>query len=146
MLIKLQKTRFSSEYFIIENARHVTYRETPLKFFSESELVGGMADFLNGADGLLYPLRNSCWYQMEEDGSGHEGFALEFQSGYAINEISFVTDKSERETIRFDGEAFICSDEGKTVHRIRAGGCPSVFRPIILTSHEDAGHLAPQAA
>jgi hypothetical protein len=109
MLIKMQKTRFSDDYFIIENARSVTYRDKPLSYFTEDELRAAMSDFIDGD--LSKPSR---WYQMEGDGSDHAGYKLEFQNGCSINKIAFTNDASERETIRFDGEAFICNDEGKT--------------------------------
>jgi hypothetical protein len=143
MLIKLQKTRFSPEYFIIENARNVSYRDEPLRFTSEDEVLSSMQDFMARPE-TGTPSRLSCWYQMEEDGSGHEGYDLEFAEGYAVNEISFVNSTGEWECIRFDGEAFICNDDGKTIHRLKVGGFPSVFRPIRST--DDKRPLAPEAA
>ncbi len=133
MLIKLQKTRFSLEYMVIENARNVTYRDKPLFYYSEGDLLKGMQDFLGPRVGNC---KVSCWYQVEEDGSGHDGYQLEFASGYAINQISFTNENGQPEEIRFDGEAFICNDDGKTIHRIKVGGCPSTYQgsPVLAAN------------
>ncbi len=141
MLIKLQKTRFSREYMVIENARNVTYYDEPIYYSGEKTLFIAMQEFYNNAT-LGY--RHSCWYQIENDGSGHEGYELEFQNGYAINRICFDNNKGEREEMRFDGEAFICNDEGKTIHRIKVGGCTSFYNSEKnLTS---GSSITPQAA
>lgn len=122
MLIKLQKTRFSPDYFIIENARNVSYRDKPIRYFAEDALVWEMTKFVNSEATVTAP-KHTCWYQIEE--GSDLPYQVDFEHGYAVNELSFTTTQGEPEVIRFDGEAFICNDEGKTVHRIRVGGCPS---------------------
>lgn len=145
MLIKLQKTRFSREYMVIENARNLVYSDKPLMYYSEDELVAGMQKFVNEEATVSAP-KHSCSYQMGDDGSGHQGYSLEFADGYAINSLSFDNDKGMREVIRFDGEAYICNDDGKTIHRIKVGGCPSVFRPFTRDSSNVKNPITPQAA
>src|SRR5947209_5490291 len=111
MLIKLQKTRFSSEYMVIENAKNVVYRDKPIMFFSEGAMLDSMTMFVNTGAAAGSP-SHTCWYQTKADEPLYQGYELEFQDGYAINEISFDNESGDREVIRFDGEAFICNDEG----------------------------------
>jgi hypothetical protein len=43
-------------------------------------------------------------------------------STYFVNEISFLNEHGYLENWIFDGEAFICNNDGKTVHRIHKAG------------------------
>jgi hypothetical protein len=43
-------------------------------------------------------------------------------STYFVNEIAFLNEHGYLENFIFDGEAFICNNEGKTVQRIHPGG------------------------
>lgn len=124
MLIKLQKTRFSTEYMVIENARHVTYRDKPLMLPSEMELRDSMSEFMDHQEDY----QRSCWYQLCDPALNE--YELDFSNGYFVNEMSYIDSEGLARQIRFDGEAYLCNDEGKTIHRIKTGGCPSVFRPI----------------
>jgi hypothetical protein len=43
-------------------------------------------------------------------------------SSYFVNELSFLNEDGYLVNLIFDGEAFICNNEGKTVQRIHPGG------------------------
>ncbi|MGF7212646.1 hypothetical protein GGE65_007281 [Skermanella aerolata] len=112
MLIKIQEGRFSNAYQIIENARHVRYKALPEAFWSQVAFeeifkapVQGPGDLLLNTHedimvGKQFPERAAC---------------------LSLNNVSFVID-GQFQSIWFDGEAFICTDEGKTVQRLHRAG------------------------
>lgn len=118
MLIKMQKHRFAQDYMIIERASHVTYSDKPIKLFSEDEIKKHMQTFIE-----TRPPREqrSVWYCTTDSGSGSTE-PLKFPDGYDLNRISFIDSQGQSSEILFDGEAYLCNDEGKTIHRIRRGG------------------------
>lgn len=118
MLIKMQKTRVSDEYFIIEDVKGITYNSIPLYFYTDAELQNGMVAFLD-APRQVNELR-SCWYCTT--GVLAAAAITKYEGGYKINRISFVNADGNPEAIMFDGEAYICNDEGRTIQKIRRGG------------------------
>jgi len=121
MLIKMQKTRFSYDYLIIDSVTDIVYSDKPLTFIGETEIVGHMQKFINSDDSTA--LKRTAWYQLDADPNWDlHPDEKKFPYGYAINKIAFTNARDEREEILFDGEAFICNDDGKTIHRIKRGG------------------------
>ena len=43
-------------------------------------------------------------------------------ASYFVNEITFLNEDGYLVNLIFDGKAYICNDEGKTVHRIHRAG------------------------
>jgi len=39
-----------------------------------------------------------------------------------VNELSFLNEDGYLVNLIFDGEAYICNNEGKTIHRVYAAG------------------------
>jgi hypothetical protein len=50
------------------------------------------------------------------------------KGGYEINTLTFLSQEEKKKEILFDGECYICNDDGKTIHRIRRGG-PMGYTP-----------------
>ena len=112
MLIKIQHHRMSRDWTIFENARNVKYTDHPVGFdtlelYKEHEMAfiktrPGANDFVfKDAEGKLVWNRGSSYF---------------------VNELSFLNEDGYLVNIIFDGEAFICNNEGKTVQRIHPGG------------------------
>jgi hypothetical protein len=114
MIIKMQKTRFSPEYSIIEKVTNVTYRLKPRLYYTLGELKNAMHAFIKDVP------QNSVWYQIDLPESA--GGKANFPDGYKINEIFFHDKDDQLCGIAFDGEAFICTNRGDTIQVIRVGG------------------------
>ena len=110
MLLKLQQTRFSSNWMVFENISNVSYRANPHMFSSAEEFEG---------------LRNSELLTHEHNIPQVDGFphalGVEANAWYLLNEIKFFDGESYRE-ILFDGEAYLCTDDCRTVHKFTRGG------------------------
>lgn len=92
MIIKLQKEQGSKDYFIFENVKNVTY-----------------SNDLKAAPEAAFTLPDIFYYNSEP--------SLQKSSPRYLNNIE-CDYNGEHMRIWFDGEAFICNDDGKTIQRI----------------------------
>jgi hypothetical protein len=112
MLIKIQHHRMSRDWTIFENARNVKYSDQPVGFDTLESYLEYEKAFLKsraGANGFVF--KNADNKIVWNPGSS-----------YFVNELSFLNEDGYLVNIIFDGEAFICNNEGKTVQRIHSGG------------------------
>ena len=112
MLIKIQTHRMSRDWLIFEHARNVKYSDHPVGFdalesYEEYELA-----FLKN-----HPGANDFVFK---DAAGK--IVWNPGSSYFVNELSFLNEDGYLVNLIFDGAAFICNKEGKTVQRIHPGG------------------------
>lgn len=126
MMIKMQKMRHSSEYMIIDGVTDIEYLNKPIIVNSDSELSELMKNFIADGKASDDSYANSVWYN-----HGLSDFELEhncennWNDGYQVNRISYYQDGMRLSKL-FDGEAFICNDDGKTIQKIPRGGCTSI--------------------
>jgi len=102
----------SRDWTIFENARNVKYTDHPVGFdtlelYKEHEMAfiktrPGANDFVfKDAEGKIIWNPGSCYF---------------------VSELSFLNEDGYIVNLIFDGEAYICNNEGKTVQRIHPGG------------------------
>ena len=112
MLIKIQDHRMSRDWTIIEDAKNVKYSAHPVGFGSLKEYEEFERDFFirhnNGSALVFKDSQNKVVWNTG--------------STYFVNEISFLNDQGFLENLIFDGEAYICTNHGKTVQKIHGGG------------------------
>ena len=112
MLIKIQHHRMAREWTILQNVRNVTYSDQPVGFDTLDSYKEYEMNFLKsrpGANDFLF--RNAGGKIVWNPGAS-----------YFVNEITFLSEDGYLVNLIFDGEAYICNDEGKTVHRIHRAG------------------------
>ena len=112
MLMKIQHHRMSRDWTIFENARNVKYSDHPIGFDtleSHKEYEVAFLKSLPGANDFIF-----------KDAGGK--IVWNPGSSYFVNELSFLNEDGDLVNLIFDGEAFICNNEGKTVQRIHPGG------------------------
>jgi hypothetical protein len=119
MLIKIQHHRMSRDWTIIEDARNVKYSAHPVGFGTLKEYEEFERDFFakhNSGNALVFK-------------DSHGKVVWNPSSTYFINELSFLNDQGSLENVIFDGEAYICNNDGKTVQKIHRGGFVSNIPP-----------------
>lgn len=96
MLIKVQKSNEETAFVIYENVSNVTYETQPQQppQAARENPDGSYSDWF--------------WY------SGNSGLV-----NGRLNKISFVDKNNMSMTLWFDGEAYICTDTGHTVQKIK---------------------------
>ena len=112
MLIKIQHHRMAREWTIFQNERNVTYSDQPVGFDTLESYKDYKMAFLKsrpGASDFVF-----------KDAGGK--IVWNPGSSYFVNERSFLNEDGYLVNLIFDGEAYICNDEGKTVHRIHRSG------------------------
>lgn len=116
MLIKIQKFIGSNTFMVIEGAKEVEYEKEPHYFYNEKELsqynerLPGLVVLLLVGDSIkeeLLPVKSASKESL-------------FPSNVIrLNSLTYFDEDRNLIRIVFDGEAFICNDEGKTIHKIR---------------------------
>lgn len=101
MIIKLQRSRSSDAYIILEGVTNIEYNTKPILAAERRSIESSEGD---GAD---------IWYS-------------DFNSTY-LNIIRYTANDTHINLL-FDGEAYVCTDEGKTIQKIPAT-CPTI-RPL----------------
>ena len=112
MLIKIQQHIMSVNWTIFENAKNVQYSLHPQGFGTLKEYEEFERDFLtkhSNANVMVY-----------KEANGKKVWAS--GATYFVNQISFLNEQSYLENCIFDGEAYICNNDGKTVHRVHTAG------------------------
>ena len=112
MLIKIQHHRMSRDWAIIEDAKNVNYSDHPIGFRTLEEYQKFEREYFekhSHANTLIF---------REESGTP----VWNIKSTYFINELSFLNDQGCLEKLIFDGEAYICANDGKTVQKIHKSG------------------------
>lgn len=114
MLLKIQKTRVSAEWVIFDNVKNVSYRSYPHTFGNEKELrdvAGQPCTSTMTHEGLFPPT----------DGDSTPFFGEDIGVWYCLNEVTFIHN-DDFIRILFDGAAFLCNDEGKTIQKFTSAG------------------------
>jgi hypothetical protein len=112
MLIKIQHHRMAREWTIFQNIRNVTYSDQPVGFDTLESYKADEATFLRSKPGAIdFVFKNAGGQIVWNQGSS-----------YFVNEISFLNEDGHLVNLIFDGETYICNDEGKTVPRIHRRG------------------------
>lgn len=109
MLIKVQKASNSLGYIIFEKLSNVVYEIYPRDFdtyadvYNESLQVPGMLTHI-----FLY------------DGPAPSKAKAQDSARIKVNLITYTDSEGRDSRIFFDGEAFICNDDGKTIQKVVA--------------------------
>jgi hypothetical protein len=100
------------EWTIFQNVRNVIYSDQPVGFDALDSYKEYEMNFLKSKSGA-----NDFVFK-------EAGGKLVWNPGssYFVNELFFLNEDGYLVNLIFDGEAYICNDEGKTVHRIHRGG------------------------
>ncbi len=108
MIIKLQEHADSLRYLIIENAKDVRY-ETFARFYTDNaEFDEAMVREQGSYKGTL---RTETWlHNANKPRSTKDPVSLNF--------LRFVNADNAEVSVWFDGEAFVCNNDGKTIQRI----------------------------
>jgi hypothetical protein len=112
MLIKIQHHRMSREWTIFENARTVKYTDHPVGFDTLESYKEYETTFL-----IIRPGANDFVFK-----DAQNQIVWNPGSSYFVNELSFLNEDGYLVNLIFDGEAYICNNEGKTIHRVHAAG------------------------
>lgn len=112
MLIKIQHHRISRNWLIFEDVKHVKYSAQPTGF----DTLEAYEAFERG----FYEKNRSGNELVFKD--SHDKLVWNPGSVFFINELSFLNEQGYREHFIFDGEAYICNNDGKTVQKIDTGG------------------------
>lgn len=111
MLLKIKQTRFSNTVSVFDKISQVDYDENANTFYSQSELPEeSINEFL-----MIHELSTAA------EKFGEISFGKQTNTAFTLNRISFVSG-GERQTIWFDGDGYLCNDEGKTIHKFHRGG------------------------
>lgn len=111
MLLKIKQSRFSNNYTIFEKISQVSYRDGHETFYRKDDLPQEIAD--------TYLMVHE--YGSEAEKYGDVTFGEETNTVLQLNRISFVENGAYK-TIWFDGDGYLCNDDGKTIHRFERGG------------------------
>jgi hypothetical protein len=112
MLIKIQLHRMSRDWTIIEDAKNVKYSSYPVGF-------GTLKEYEEFEKALFVEQASAnAWVFKDADGR----VVWNPGSTYFVNELAFLNDHGCLENLIFDGEAYICTNEGRTVQKIHKGG------------------------
>jgi hypothetical protein len=112
MLIKIQLHRMSRDWTIIEDAKNVKYSSHPLGFDTQKSYEEFEEDFFT-----KYNVGNALVFK-----DSHSKVVWNQSSTYFVNELAFLNEQGFLENLIFDGEAYICTNDGKTVQKIHRGG------------------------
>lgn len=119
MLIKVQSHLGSNDYYIYDRVSQICYAEYPHYIYNAKELAEFSPDSSREIRLWLVqeriisalPLRDACTPPF-----AFEGEALR------LNVIHYIDENGTPICLVFDGVAYICNDEGKTVHKVKAAG------------------------
>lgn len=114
MLIKLQEGANSLRYLVVENVKNVRYEIQTRYFANENEMAESEIREQTRAKSLRVD-RMEVWYYRT---NGLPAPAPQ-TSGFSLNLLRFEKDSVEY-LVWFDGEAFICNDEGKTIQVVKS--------------------------
>lgn len=114
MFLKIQKNRVSAEWVIFDGIEDISYRSYPHTFGNEKELRREFEQPCTSAmthETIFPPASDEPYFFDEELGSF-----------YCLNEIGFTDKRGQYCRILFDGAAFLCNDEGKTIQKFTSAG------------------------
>lgn len=111
MLLKIKQTRYSNRVSVFDKISQVVYSDALVKFYEKKDLPQETVD--------VYVMAHE--YGVDAEKYGDMSFGKETNTAFQMNEISF-TYNGERKTTFFDGDGYLCNDDGKTIHRFERGG------------------------
>ena len=112
MLMKIQHHRMSRDWTIIEGAKNVIYSDHPIRFGTLEKDQKFEREYFE-----KNPHANTLIFR-EESGTP----VWSSNGTYFVNELSFLNDQGYLEKLIFDGEAYICNNDGKTVQQLLVRG------------------------
>jgi len=139
MLIKIQTYRDSNDWEIIENVKDVKYSNEPY-YFCDMESLDSRHSHISEKEGLIiYKMHRRLRDLISESklniqvNLDDSPFDFETES-MKLNLIQFSIENPERQNyaVYFDGKAYLCNDEGRTIHKFAESGsytrAPSLIR------------------
>lgn len=111
MLIKLQESADSLRYIIIDNARNIRYEVCARHYSDHKEFD---EDEQREYKKYTGPLRTETRYQYTHDKP------IPMSAPLARNLIRYESPQNAEVYLWFDGEAYICNDDGKTIQRVNS--------------------------
>lgn len=125
MLIKIQEGLHSNKFIIYDNVSDVVYSDQPYYFYSSEELRKN--NFSRGGEMMLLVASERAMAAL----LGHETDIFQ-EWALRFNVIHFTDGDGQSFCIVFDGNAYICTNEGKTTHKVKE--CPPI--PSAVTAQK----------
>lgn len=132
--LKYQVHQGSNHFRICENLTEVTFTREPHYIYSQQDLQNYISnEVVQVVQLALHPALLASAYQRGGNPETHEkGFMFVLESEYEVEPFDFETSAVKlnsvtgydeanecRVRIIFDGEAFLCNSEARTVHRFQ---------------------------
>ena len=138
MLIKIQSQNNSNTFNIIDNCSEVSFSVEPEYCYSEKELNERILKISKHCM-TLHLIDESVTATLFATPIGEDVVhaKIDFSENYyRFHWIRYIDHESQPQAIILDGTAYICNNEGKTVHRLNSTGVmtlpPSTHGAVVI--------------
>lgn len=122
MLIKIQSQIGSNTFNLVENCREVSFSKDEVYSYSAKELREHI-DELTQHYQTLFLTDEAVITTLFDPAVKPQGKEIDFNElCYRFNWVKYVDEDGKPQAIVFDGLAYLCNNEGRTVHKLAESG------------------------